>query len=144
MTGALSDALELIGSLKEQFPDDTDDQLISRFLKEREGDQAFKRAVLRDVVNHLLREMGERELPTPPSSMTGPELKVIRKSSMTGPELKVIRKSLGLTLSGFGRKLGYKGNKNTLSVQIRRFESGARPIPEWVARLAMAMSKEAH
>ena len=132
MTGVLSDALELIRSLKVQFPDETNDQLISRFLKEREGDPAFKRAVLRDVLNHLLRELGERKPPR-------------RPSSMTGPELKVIRKSLGLTRSGFGQKLGCKGNKNTLSIQIRRFESGARPIPEWIARRAMAIAKkEAH
>jgi hypothetical protein len=133
LTGALSDALELIRSLKVQFPDETEDQLISRFLKEREGDQAFKRAVLRDVLNHLLRELGERKPPRRASS------------SMTGPELKVIRKSLGLTRSGFGQKLGCKGNKETLSIQIRRFESGARPIPEWIARQAMAIAKkEAH
>jgi transcriptional regulator with XRE-family HTH domain len=58
---------------------------------------------------------------------------------MTGAELKAIRQQLGLTLSGFGRALGYKGNKNTLSVQIRRFESGARPIPHWTVRRIMAL-----
>jgi hypothetical protein len=31
MTGAKGDALELIRSLKEQYPDETEDQLISRF-----------------------------------------------------------------------------------------------------------------
>jgi hypothetical protein len=59
MTGAMRDALELIRSLKEQYPDETEDQLISRFLKELEGDQALKRAVLRDVFNELLQELGE-------------------------------------------------------------------------------------
>jgi hypothetical protein len=34
MTGAMRDALELIRSLKEQYPNETEDQLISRFLKE--------------------------------------------------------------------------------------------------------------
>jgi transcriptional regulator with XRE-family HTH domain len=58
---------------------------------------------------------------------------------MTGAELKAIRQALGLTLSGFGKALGYKGNKNTLSVQIRRFESGARPIPHWTVRRIMAL-----
>jgi transcriptional regulator with XRE-family HTH domain len=45
---------------------------------------------------------------------------------MTGQELKAIRQQLGLTLSGFGRALGYQGNKNTLSVAIRRLERGYR------------------
>jgi transcriptional regulator with XRE-family HTH domain len=45
---------------------------------------------------------------------------------MTGAELKAIRQALGLTLSGFGKALGYQGNKNTLSVAIRRFERGYR------------------
>jgi DNA-binding transcriptional regulator YiaG len=52
---------------------------------------------------------------------------------MTGAELKAIRQQLGLTLSGFGRALGYAGNKNTLSVAIRRFEAGTREVPENIA-----------
>jgi transcriptional regulator with XRE-family HTH domain len=58
---------------------------------------------------------------------------------MTGAELKAIRQALGLTLSGFGLAIGYKGNKNTLSVQIRRFESGAREIPHWTVRRINAL-----
>jgi transcriptional regulator with XRE-family HTH domain len=58
---------------------------------------------------------------------------------MTGQELKAIRQALGLTLSGFGKAIGYKGNKNTLSVQIRRFESEARPIPHWTVRRINAL-----
>jgi transcriptional regulator with XRE-family HTH domain len=58
---------------------------------------------------------------------------------MTGAELKAIRQALGLTLSGFGAAIGYKGNKNVLSVQIRRFESGARPIPHWTVKRIMAL-----
>jgi transcriptional regulator with XRE-family HTH domain len=49
---------------------------------------------------------------------------------MTGAELKAIRQALGLTLSGFGKALGYQGNKNTLSVAVRRMESDRRQIPE--------------
>jgi hypothetical protein len=41
----------------------TEDQLISRFLKELEGDQALKRAVLRDVFNDLFQELGEGKPP---------------------------------------------------------------------------------
>jgi transcriptional regulator with XRE-family HTH domain len=58
---------------------------------------------------------------------------------MTGAELKAIRQQLGLTLSGFGRALGYAGNKNTLSVAIRRFEAGTREVPENIADRAYAM-----
>jgi transcriptional regulator with XRE-family HTH domain len=61
---------------------------------------------------------------------------------MTGAELKAIRQQLGLTLSGFGRALGYQGNKNTLSVAIRRFESGARGIPDNVATRAIELKLE--
>jgi hypothetical protein len=49
MTEAMRDALALIRSLKEQYPDETEDQLISRFQKELEGDQTLKRALMRDV-----------------------------------------------------------------------------------------------
>ena len=65
MTGAMRDALELIRSLKEQYPDETEDQLISRFHKELEADQALRRALMRDVFKNLLQELGEGK---PPSS----------------------------------------------------------------------------
>ena len=65
MTGAMRDALELIRSLKEQYPDETEDQLISRFHKELEADQALRRALMRDVFKNLLEELGEGK---PPSS----------------------------------------------------------------------------
>jgi transcriptional regulator with XRE-family HTH domain len=55
---------------------------------------------------------------------------------MTGSELRAIRHALGLTLHEFGRALGYEGNTNTVNVAIRRYESGARPIAPWIARLA--------
>jgi hypothetical protein len=61
MTGAIRDALELIRSLKEQYPDETEDQLISRFQKELDGDQALKRALIRDVFKNLLQELDERK-----------------------------------------------------------------------------------
>jgi hypothetical protein len=62
-TGAMSDALELIRNLKEQYPDETEDQLISRFQKELEGDQALKRGLMRDVFKNLLQELGEGKPP---------------------------------------------------------------------------------
>jgi transcriptional regulator with XRE-family HTH domain len=61
------------------------------------------------------------------------------EAHLTGSELKAIRQALGLTLSGFGKAIGYRGNKNTLSVQIRRFESGAREIPHWTIRRINAL-----
>jgi hypothetical protein len=63
MTEAMRDALELIRRLKEQSPDETEDQLISRFQKELEGDQALKRALMRDVFKNLLQELGEGKPP---------------------------------------------------------------------------------
>ncbi len=63
MTGAMRDALELIRSLKKQYPDETEDQLVSRFQKELEGDQALKRALMRDVFKNLLQELGEGKPP---------------------------------------------------------------------------------
>jgi hypothetical protein len=59
MTGAMRDALELIRSLKKQYPDETEDQLVSRFQKELEGDRALKRAIMREVFNALLQELDE-------------------------------------------------------------------------------------
>ena len=59
MTGAMRDALELIRNLKEQYPDETEDQLISRFQKELEGDRTLKRALMRDVFKDLLQELGD-------------------------------------------------------------------------------------
>jgi transcriptional regulator with XRE-family HTH domain len=55
---------------------------------------------------------------------------------MTGQELRTIRQGLRLSVIEMGLALGYQGNDNTLSVQIRRYELGERPIPPWIARLA--------
>ena len=63
MTAAMRDALELIRSLKKQYPDETEDQLVSRFQKELEADRALKRAVLREVFNALLQELDEEKPP---------------------------------------------------------------------------------
>jgi hypothetical protein len=64
MAGAkLRDALEPIRSLKEQYPDETEDQWFSRFQKELEGDKALKRTIMREVFNDLLQELGEGKPP---------------------------------------------------------------------------------
>ena len=55
---------------------------------------------------------------------------------MTPAQFKHIRKDvLGLSTVAMGRALGYAGNDNTVSVQIRQYESGGRAIPPWIARL---------
>jgi transcriptional regulator with XRE-family HTH domain len=55
--------------------------------------------------------------------------------------MKAIRRSLGLTTLEFGTAIGYQGNYNTIGVQIRRYESGARTIPPWISRLAWYMER---
>jgi transcriptional regulator with XRE-family HTH domain len=56
---------------------------------------------------------------------------------MTGPELKTIRHRLGLSTLQLGRAFGYTGSDTTASVTIRKYESGGRPIPPWLGRLAI-------
>ena len=65
MTEAMRDALGMsTRSPKETHPDETEDQLISRFQKELEGYlQALKRALMRDVFKDLLQELGEGKPP---------------------------------------------------------------------------------
>jgi len=55
---------------------------------------------------------------------------------MTGEELRTVRENLGLSTEKFGRALGYQGAYGIASRHIRRFESGARPIPQPIERLA--------
>jgi len=55
---------------------------------------------------------------------------------VTGPDLKRVRKALGLSTTELGRALGYEGADNTISVTVRRYEAGMRPIPPWIAKLA--------
>jgi DNA-binding transcriptional regulator YiaG len=55
---------------------------------------------------------------------------------MTGDELRIIREGLGLNKERFGRALGYQGTYGIASRHVRRFESGARSIPQPISRLA--------
>ena len=55
---------------------------------------------------------------------------------MTGPDLKAIRKRLVLSTVALGLALGYEGADNSVSVTVRRYECGSRPIPPTVAVLA--------
>lgn len=54
---------------------------------------------------------------------------------MNGEEMKRIRHQLGLSTTQLGRAFGYEGQDNTVSVTIRKYESGSRPIPPWLGRL---------
>jgi transcriptional regulator with XRE-family HTH domain len=54
---------------------------------------------------------------------------------MTPAEFRAIRKQLGLSTVQMGRALGYEGSDNSVSVTIRRYEAGIRPIPPTVAML---------
>jgi transcriptional regulator with XRE-family HTH domain len=55
---------------------------------------------------------------------------------VTGDELRALRYRLGLSASEWGRALGYTGKPASLRSIISRFETGERPIPPWIARLA--------
>jgi DNA-binding transcriptional regulator YiaG len=54
---------------------------------------------------------------------------------MTSEEFRTIRENLGLSTERFGRALGYQGSYGTAARHIRRFESGARSIPQTICRL---------
>ena len=60
---------------------------------------------------------------------------------MTGSELKEIRHRLGLSSTALGRAFGYEGRDVTASGTIRKYESGERPIPPWLGRLAVMFDR---
>lgn len=51
---------------------------------------------------------------------------------MTGEELKAARQRLGLGVVELGRKLGYTGKANSVSVTVRRYERSDK-IPDHIA-----------
>lgn len=51
--------------------------------------------------------------------------------------LRRIREGLGLSATKMATALGYRGNRDTLSVEMSRLETGARPIPVRTSRLAL-------
>jgi DNA-binding transcriptional regulator YiaG len=60
---------------------------------------------------------------------------------MSGDELAAIRKRLGMSPTKFGRALGYTGNPNSLRLSVKRYEDGSKPIPGWIARLAIMFER---
>lgn len=73
-----------------------------------------------------------------PVDLTHPER---GPAEMSGAELKTIRNRLGLSAIQLGRAFGYVGGDNTVSVTIRRYESDERPLPPWLARLAVMFDR---
>jgi hypothetical protein len=62
MTGAkLREAMDLLRSLKQQYPDDSDELLQQRFRKELESDPAIRRAIIEDIYREWLRELTGRK-----------------------------------------------------------------------------------
>lgn len=59
--------------------------------------------------------------------------------AMSGKELARIRKQLNLSGVAFGRALGWNGHYTTLSRNVRRYESGSKPITEALASRARAL-----
>jgi transcriptional regulator with XRE-family HTH domain len=55
---------------------------------------------------------------------------------MTPEKFKEIRHTLGLSTVQIGRAFGYTGTDTTIAANIRKFETGLRPIPPAIARLA--------
>jgi hypothetical protein len=60
---------------------------------------------------------------------------------MKPEQLKAIRKKFGLDPVAFGIELGYAGNQNTIKQMMRRYESGAKPIPLTFARYVWLMDQ---
>ena len=59
---------------------------------------------------------------------------------MTGPEFRSIRQKLDLSMDEFARELGYEGGNQGNRTTIKRFETGQRPVPAPIARLAWMLS----
>lgn len=55
---------------------------------------------------------------------------------MKPAEFRDIRKRLGFSRDGFAIELGYEGTNQGNNNTIKRFETGERPIPLPVAKLA--------
>lgn len=60
---------------------------------------------------------------------------------MTGDELADIRRRLKLSIVNFGLALGYSGAEENINRTIRRYEIGDKPIPPWIARLAIMFDR---
>lgn len=60
---------------------------------------------------------------------------------MTPADFKARRRALGLSLFQIAQAIGYGGDRDNQMTTIRKFESGARPIPPWIERLIVMYSR---
>ncbi len=60
---------------------------------------------------------------------------------MDGVEFRTIREQLNLNRNQFARLLGYTGNSTNNVTQIKRYETGDRQIPLYIARLAWLIAR---
>lgn len=63
-------------------------------------------------------------------------------TTMTGQEMRELREDLELSITEFGRKIGYSGVPNTVKHSIRQYETGKRGIPQWIAMAARSLDEE--
>ena len=63
-----------------------------------------------------------------------------REGTMPADEMAAIRRKLDLSLAAFGRALGLNGHDTNLSRQMRRYETGGRPIQQDLADRARSLS----
>ena len=62
---------------------------------------------------------------------------------MTGLDLRQLRRALGLGVVQFGYAIGFKGNQNTVSVEVREMEAGKKPVPAKIANRARELRQSA-
>jgi transcriptional regulator with XRE-family HTH domain len=63
------------------------------------------------------------------------------RATLPGRELRRIRQHLDLTMDAMAIELGYEGNLSSNRTTMKRFETGERPLPLPVARLAWLLAK---
>lgn len=93
-----------------------------------------------DAASYAINTSSPREAPV--ISLRGEVER--RDGYMTGAELAAIRRLTGLSLVGFAEALGRRGSRTTASREMRRYETGARPIGLAMAEAARALGKSAH
>lgn len=63
------------------------------------------------------------------------------RPTMDRKEFRKIRERLGFSLDGWAIELGYEGTQRGNRTTIKRMESGERPIPMPVAKLAWLLER---
>lgn len=63
------------------------------------------------------------------------------RATLPAREFRRIRQHLDLTMDSFAIELGYEGNLSSNRTTMKRFETGERPIPLAVAKLAWLLAQ---